>query len=484
MRLQVLALAAAFAGTALVPAAAGAVPPDQGAVPASTLAGEPAAGPIIQMFQWPWDSLATECTNSLGPAGFGAVQVSPPQEHVVLKDKGYPWYQDYQPVSYGLDSRRGNAEQFAAMIRTCKEAGVEVYVDAVVNHMSGTGSVGSGPGSGGTQYEKYGYPGLYEDADFHGCRRDIQNYNDKEEVRNCELVGLADLATDTEKVRQTERAYLQGLIDLGVSGFRVDGVKHMSPEDMQAIFGGLSGNPYVFQEVIADGTTTESEYVGSGDVTVFPYYNKVAGAFKGGSLAQLANLPNEMPLPSDQAVVFIDNHDTQRSSPTLTYKDEARYDLAVGFELAYPYGKPQLISSFAFSNPDAGPPAGADGMTSPASCDDQAWVCEHRHPVINGLAQFHKAVAGTGLTDWWDNGNGQIAFGRGEAGFAVFNAEGGELTQAFQSSLPAGSYCNVAAGAFVGGKCAGETVEVAANGTFTATVPADGALALHAGAKL
>ncbi|GAA2799407.1 alpha-amylase family protein [Saccharopolyspora taberi] len=483
MRLKVLAITAVLTGTALVPAAASAAPPEPERGPV-TLAGNPTAGPVIQMFQWPWDSLAAECTSSLGPAGFGAVQVSPPQEHVVLKDKGYPWYQDYQPVSYGLDSRRGNAEQFAAMVRTCKDAGVEVYVDAVVNHMSGSGSVGSGPGSGGSEYEKYNYPGLFGDADFHGCRRDIQNYNDKNEVRNCELVGLADLATESEYVRQAQRTYLQGLIDMGVTGFRVDGVKHMPPEDVQAIFGGLTGDPYVFLEVIGDGTTTEGEYTGAGDVTVFPYYNKVANAFKDGSLAQLANLPNEMPLPGEQAVVFIDNHDTQRSSPTLTYKDGARYDLAVGFELAYPYGTPQLISSFAFDNPDAGPPADANGTTSPASCDDQAWVCEHRRPVINGLAQFHKAVAGTELTNWWDNGGGQIAFGRGDAGFAAFNAEGGELTQTFKSALPAGSYCNVAAGAFVGGQCAGETVEVAGDGTFTATVPANGALALHSGAKV
>ena len=37
---------------------------------------------IVHLFQWPWASIASECTNVLGPKGFGAVQVSPPQEHV------------------------------------------------------------------------------------------------------------------------------------------------------------------------------------------------------------------------------------------------------------------------------------------------------------------------------------------------------------------------------------------------------------------
>jgi alpha-amylase len=55
---------------------------------------------IVHLFEWPWAPIASECTSVLGPNGFGAVQVSPPQEHVVLPGQGYPWWQDYQPVSY------------------------------------------------------------------------------------------------------------------------------------------------------------------------------------------------------------------------------------------------------------------------------------------------------------------------------------------------------------------------------------------------
>src|SRR5262249_35417817 len=43
---------------------------------------------IVHLFEWPWASVASECTNVLGPKGFGAVQVSPPQEHVVLPGSG------------------------------------------------------------------------------------------------------------------------------------------------------------------------------------------------------------------------------------------------------------------------------------------------------------------------------------------------------------------------------------------------------------
>ena len=81
---------------------------------------------IVHLFEWPWASVATECTTQLGPKGFGGVQVSPPQEHVVLPGQGYPWWQDYQPVSYQLSSRRGDRAAFAAMVQTCHTAGVKI----------------------------------------------------------------------------------------------------------------------------------------------------------------------------------------------------------------------------------------------------------------------------------------------------------------------------------------------------------------------
>ena len=125
---------------------------------------------IVRLFAWPWASIASECTTVLGPKGFGGVQVSPPQEHVVLPGQGYPWWQDYQPVSYQLVSRRGDRAAFANMVSTCHAAGVKIYVDAVINHMAGGASTGSG--TAGSTYSHYAYPAVpYGDNDFHHCGR-------------------------------------------------------------------------------------------------------------------------------------------------------------------------------------------------------------------------------------------------------------------------------------------------------------------------
>ena len=59
------------------------------------------------------------------------------------------------------------------------------------------------------------------------------------QVRNCRLVGLLDLALGNNYVRGKVADYLRDLLNIGVAGFRVDAVKHMWPEDLEAIYGGV-----------------------------------------------------------------------------------------------------------------------------------------------------------------------------------------------------------------------------------------------------
>ena len=108
------------------------------------------------------------------------------------------------------------------------------------------------------------------------------------------------------------------------------------------------------------------------------------------------------------------------------------------------------------------------------------WECEHRWRTTANLVGFRNEAWGTAVTNWWTNGGDQIAFGRGDKGFVVFNRSGGALSQTFQTSLPAGTYCDVAAGD-PGAGC--PTVQVGTDGRVTATVPANGMLALHTGAR-
>ncbi|WP_017541176.1 carbohydrate-binding module family 20 domain-containing protein [Nocardiopsis halophila] len=496
---RTLTLAAVLLLGAALPAAAPWQPASgaPAAAAASPAAAPDDGGAVVHLFQWRWESVAQECEDVLGPNGYAAVQVSPPQEHVVLEEEGYPWWQDYQPVSYRLDdTRRGTAADFQDMVDRCRDSGVRIYVDAIVNHMTGTGSVGSGPGSAGGAYEKYSYPDLFGDGahgyteqDFNTaeCGRDIEDWSDPWEVRTCELLGLSDLATGDAYVRERLGDYLASLVDMGVAGFRIDAAKHMPPEDLQAVVDMLPGTvpgwneaPYVFQEVIADAAIGEDEYTGIGDVTEFEYQRRIGHDFADGNLQGAKDL-EEGNLASDSAVSFVVNHDTQRSEPTLTHgTDRDRYDLAQAFLLAHGYGTPKVMSSYAFTSTEQGPPMAADGTTEAADCSEERWVCEHR--ALNGMPTFASATAGEEVS-WVDDGSqqGRVALERGGAGFAAFNATGSEWSVGFATALPDGTYCDVASGTFADGACDGAAVEVA-GGRVEVSVPPEGAVALHTGA--
>ncbi|MER5607622.1 alpha-amylase family protein [Micromonospora tulbaghiae] len=476
-RCRAAALALSLAASLLVPVTA-AAPPAAAATPGAKKV-------IVQLFEWNWTSVAAECTSTLGPKGYGYVQVSPPQEHV----NSSPWWVSYQPVSYRIESRKGTRAQFQSMVNTCHAAGVKVIVDAVVNHMSGQDN--GGTGWAGSSYGHYNYPGVYSAQDFHYCGRngnnDIANYNDRYEVQNCELVNLADLKTESEYVRSRLAAYLNDLLSLGVDGFRLDGSKHMPAADIAAIKAKLSRSAYLVQEVIygAGEPIQPTEYTGNGDVHEFRYGKDLARMFNNERLAYLKNFGESWGyLSSAKAVVFTDNHDTQREGGVLTYRNRGTYALANAFMLAWPYGTPAVMSSFTYSGRDQGPPADGSNRITNVTCYS-GWECEHRWPVIANMVGFRNATEGAGVSNWYDNGYQHIAFSRTGKGYLTINDEDSAVNgRSYQTGLPAGRYCDVVHGTFSNGSCSGPVITVDSSGWFAANVPAHDAIAIHIGAKL
>ncbi|HEX2092596.1 MAG TPA: alpha-amylase family protein [Longimicrobiaceae bacterium] len=472
---------------------------------------------FVHLFEWKWTDIAAECETVLGPNGFRAVQVSPPQEHLVLP--AAPWWQRYQPVSYGIDrSRSGTRAEFVNMVNRCRAAGVDIYVDAVVNHMT----AGSGTGSNGTVYTKYNYPGLYAQGDFHpACP--VNNYQSAANVQDCELLGLADLHTGLAPVRQKIADYLVGLARLGVAGFRIDAAKHVQPVELDSILDRanrtLAGEgrprPYYFAEVIDHGGEAVRAFdyyglaYGSGgaaDITEFRFRG-VGDKFLGTGGQRLSQLnPTGPPgsqfseaawglMPGDKAVVFLENHDTQREGG-IGYRNGDVYRLASVWMLAQPYGYPSVMSSYAFdrgtqAGRDAGPPSDAGGGTRGVSCAARLeaailgqWVCEHRDPATLGMVGFRRAVAGSDVSRWWDNGGNAIAFSRGSRGFVAINRESTAVVAAVATGLPAGTYCDVLTGGRRGAACAGAALAVDAAGAVQLRLEPNSAVAVHAGSRL
>jgi alpha-amylase len=489
---------------------------------AYTPSGYAAAGDVfVHLFEWRWADIARECEVWLGPKGFKAVQISPPNEHALVESPFRPWWQRYQPVSYKLDaSRSGTLAEFDDMVARCAAQGVAIYADAVINHMAADTS--NATGSAGSPVGRYNYPAVpYGLPDFHTPACSVINYNNASNVQNCELVGLPDLRTENDSVRARIADYLIALHARGVAGFRIDAAKHMPAADLDAILARVNNaatlagraRPYVFLEVInnAGEAVTAQQYYGVGyasggvaDITEFQFGYRVSDAFLGRNGATLAGLQNLTAslLPSDKVVVFTDNHDNQRAG-NVYYVDGAAYELANVFMLTLPHGYPALMSSFGFdrstqSGRDAGPP-GAGGVTAStftaagdSTCTSQlglvqadSWICEHRRAALARMVALRKFAAGAPLSNWRVLGtDNQIAFARTGKAFVALSREVSAIGSAsVQTTLPAGTYCDLMSGELNGATCSGTSVTVAADGTAVIGVPAFGAVAIHGGAK-
>ncbi|TCD63303.1 hypothetical protein EIP91_005684 [Steccherinum ochraceum] len=438
---------------------------------------------IVQMFEWTWDSIAAECTEFLGPAGYGYVQASPAQEHV----QGPEWWTDYQPVSYTLTSKRGNRDQYANMINTCHSAGVKIIADTIMNHMS---KVESGSGVGGSSFTHYDYPGTYQSQDFHHCGLqpddNIVDYSNRLEVQTCQLDGLADLATETEYVRSRLAGYANDLLSLGVDGLRLDAAKHIAAVDLANITSRLHGSPYLSQEVIygAGEPISPNEYVDIGavqDIFRFRYTSTLQSAFLEGGISSLKDLDSLGWIPGDRANVFVANHDTERNGASLNENSPSNtYVTATIFSLAHPYGTPTLLSSYSgFEDSDAGAPNGGTG-TCAGTGGTNGWFCQHRWIAFSGMVGFRNAVGSAPLTDWVSPQPQLIAFGRGSLGFVAINNIDSPWSATFQTSLSDGPYCDVVSGSSFNGQCSAASFNVT-GGAFTAIVPARSAVAIHAG---
>ena len=493
-------------------------PPRPTLSPTYRPSGHAAAGDVfVHLFEWKWTDIATECENVLGPAGFAAVQVSPPEEHSITPN--YDWSERYQPVSYSIaKSRSGTGAEFTDMVNRCKAVGVGIIVDAVINHMTNFPS--PGVGSNGTAYSKYNYPGLYAPSDFHTpCT--VNDYSSAANVQDCELLSLPDLNTGMSSVRHKIAGYLVMLARLGVAGFRIDAAKHIQQVELDSIFYVVDSTmtaearpiPYYFLEV----STGPGEALGprdffgeayasggAADITEF-IFTGVGDKFRkinGQHISQLD--PNGSPgnqfspqawglIPADKAVVFLENHDTQHNCG-LSYRDGNVFRVANVWMLAQPYGYPSILSSFAFGCPvenSMGPPSDAFGNTNNVTCAtsletavDGEWVCEHRDPSILNMVRFRKVVAGTDVNHWWDNGSNAIAFSRGAKGFVAINRETATVDTTIATGMAPGTYCEVISGGKSAGACVGTMLVVDSTNRVHITLVTNMAVAIDSATAL
>ena len=463
----------------------------------------------IQMFMYSWNSIKDECTNHLGPNGIDWVQISPPQEHI----RGEQWWVHYQPVSYKIESRLGTRAEFAAMTQACNEAGVMIIADAVINHMANS----SGIGWADTEFDKYGYPGLYGESDFHAtmdpsedrfCDSNIEAYDDLWETTSCMLGGLPDLATEKPSVRVKIADYLNDLISLGVAGFRVDAAKHFGAADLKAVVDLLDPingrQPIIMSEVIG-GNGQNEPFTEFGYAWAWDMPNILLSNLNQNTLAFAKNDFWTVGFnASNKTITMVSNHDTEHHGPSsLAYWETQKYQLAHVFMLSAKFGIPQIYSGYSFSDERLGPNTNPDtqkvvqakcaSSTKPVNIIREGlYNCIQRWRSTSGMVAW-RDVAGSapetkvGYSKHAD-GAKILKFNRGANTFIAMNSTQRARKMGILTNLPAGTYCDLLTGgrgAVVSStSCLGTKVVVDARGKAVVTIPAMLGIALTTSHKL
>jgi len=103
------------------------------------------------------------------------------------------------------------------------------------------------------------------------------------------------------------------------------------------------------------------------------------------------------------------------------------------------------------------------------------------------MARFRNIAESQPVQNWWDNGNNQIAFSRGNKAFLAINNDDYGLDQWLQTGLPRGEYCDVIGGYRDGDRCTGKTIKVQDDGRAQITISnteENPMIAIHASSKL
>ncbi|CAE8640374.1 unnamed protein product, partial [Polarella glacialis] len=266
---------------------------------------------FIQLWEWNFVDIARECVTFLGPNGVEGVQVSPVTEHIL----GKGWWTKYQPVSFRLNSRSGNAQDFRNMVATCRAAGVQIIVDVILNHIAAPCSEALAQGSAqvmpckGWADSQFGNRRISSDEGWKGpelfhhsadntlgnCGVDevtweCPNSSPPGDCSLCDFKGLPDWNTGQQVVQDILFQHLSELYRIGVTMLRIDAASYVSTEELAAIINRAPWD-YVYQEWWG-GIPEESRTQIVGAMRDAAYGQKITNALAVGDVKSLATMLN------------------------------------------------------------------------------------------------------------------------------------------------------------------------------------------------
>jgi len=230
---------------------------------------------ILHAFDWRYSEVIAEI-ESIARAGFSAILLPPSlhTQHGINNTPG-PWFLRYQPFSYRhIYNGLGTKSELINLINIAKKHNIKIYADLLCNFMANEGC------NRGLKYPnlmtelpdnpEYTLIGaelnlsVFDENDFEPAQY-IKDWNNVDQVQNGRLsgsdtdLGLPKLKCN-DNVIATQKAYIDALLDIGVTGFRIDAAKHLKEHHFHALVNHIPNDCYVFGEIITNGGRNTDEY--------------------------------------------------------------------------------------------------------------------------------------------------------------------------------------------------------------------------------
>ncbi len=302
-----------------------------------------------------------------------------------------PVFENYESTYHGYainnflntDPHFGTKEELRELVKEAHAMGIRIVLDVILNHTADTwyyqvedpSYSGVVHPFGGWRNEQYPVPGEFRNMDFYKKTGAIQNWDAYPETQEGDIFELKKLVTDQSPVGKQVlealvKVYSYWIKELGIDGFRLDTVKHLTPEavaffcsrireyarylgnDSFMIFGEAVGNYSLMSKYLRPVRTPEGFLNGLDAALDFPLHFLLEDVVKGERpVSDLYKLyrKNQKTLTklrksTSDLIVFADNHDQigQEYKKRIAYEAEPSQVLATIGLLYFLYGIPCL----------------------------------------------------------------------------------------------------------------------------------------------
>ncbi|EHI68955.1 alpha-amylase family protein [Streptococcus ictaluri] len=393
-------------------------------------------GAILHAWCWSFNTIKANLP-AIKEAGYTSIQTSPINK--VIEGNGSNkslknWYFHYQPTDYSIGNYQlGTEEEFKAMAKEADKYGINIIVDAVLNHTTSDINAVSA--------EIKAIPNW-----THGST-EIKDFNDRFQLTQRALLGLYDWNTQDKAVQEYLHNYFKRAVAAGADGFRYDAAKHIElPGEYNSNFWTVilnNGAKFQYGEILQGGASCENEYGKLMSVTASNYGRFLRQVISQGYVKDADLIDFQVDgVSEDNLVTWVESHDTYANKEEESTKlNDQDIKLGWGIVASRKEGAPLF-----FSRPRGGG-GGNDAQFPEKSQLGDAGSDLYKDPTIVAINQFRNRM--NGQEEYIRNAGtdqGLVMVERGQKGAVITNLTIDNKPISSETTLRDGEYKDVLSG--------------------------------------